>query len=300
MCWRLFVWKLTGPAWLVLSLRPLPYVLFVSILTFLQGEVWLAKIAVSEQRAKDKELPRDADGKIASAIKVVLDGATDLQKIDFAQEAVTTNQFKHQHVVRLLFVSGGVVLGGGPLQIALELSSDGSLSTLLATQKLSWSDIFRAMVDTADGMLYLAHTGFVHRDLATRNIFVGNGVCKVGDFGLSRKLGSVGFGTKKVPLPIRWTAPEVLKEGDWTQKSDVWYVLYTFCNFINAPHLHVHVPFCDFIQWMNPPASRKLQKHFGYKECDGECPPLFFAFCMSHVIQAIDILNCTAFNVYIC
>ena len=80
---------------------------------FKQGEVWLAKIAVSEQRAKDKELPRDADGKIDSAIKIVLDGASDKQKVEFAQEAVTTNQFKHHHAVRLLFVSGGDVLGGG-------------------------------------------------------------------------------------------------------------------------------------------------------------------------------------------
>jgi hypothetical protein len=30
-------------------------------------------------------------------------------------------------------------------------------------------------VDVADGMLYLSFTGFVHCDLATRNVFVGNG-----------------------------------------------------------------------------------------------------------------------------
>jgi hypothetical protein len=35
------------------------------------------------------------------------------QMVNFAQEAVTTNQFNHRHVVKLLFVSGGELLGGG-------------------------------------------------------------------------------------------------------------------------------------------------------------------------------------------
>ena len=42
-------------------------------------------------------------------------------------------------------------------------SADGSLAALLEEQKLGWADILRALVDTADGMLYLSHTGFVHR-----------------------------------------------------------------------------------------------------------------------------------------
>lgn len=81
----------------------------------------MAKITVTEQRAKDKGMVRDEDGKIDAAVKLVLAKATDKQKVEFAQEAVTTNQFKHPHAVKLLFVSGGEVLGGGPLQIALEL-----------------------------------------------------------------------------------------------------------------------------------------------------------------------------------
>lgn len=44
---------------------------------------------------------------------------------------------------------------------------------LQAGTVLTWVDILRAIADIANGCLYLSNTGFVHCDLATRNIFLG-------------------------------------------------------------------------------------------------------------------------------
>ena len=69
----------------------------------------------------------------------------------------------------------------------------------------------------------MASKGFVHRDLATRNILLGeNRVVKIADFGLLRDTqGSIYEVKHTKKLPIKWTAPEALYNGLYTTKSDV-------------------------------------------------------------------------------
>lgn len=51
-------------------------------------------------------------------------------------------------------------------------------------------------------MVYLASLHFVHRDLATRNCLVGQGlVVKIGDFGMSRDIYSTDYYRVRVPRP---------------------------------------------------------------------------------------------------
>lgn len=65
--------------------------------------------------------------------------------------------------------------------------------------------------DTCSGMEYLESRKVVHRDLAARNVLISEeGVAKVADFGLAREENySVDCGK----LPIKWTAPEALRQG---------------------------------------------------------------------------------------
>lgn len=60
-------------------------------------------------------------------------------------------------------------------------------------------------------MAYLETKKLVHRDLAARNVLVSEeGVAKVSDFGLARDETANLQGGK---FPVKWTAPEALKES---------------------------------------------------------------------------------------
>ena len=59
-------------------------------------------------------------------------------------------------------------------------------------------------------MSYLEKKQLVHRDLAARNILISEEcVAKVSDFGLAR---DASFNLQGGKFPVKWTAPEALKE----------------------------------------------------------------------------------------
>ena len=68
---------------------------------------------------------------------------------------------------------------------------------------------------------YLASQGIVHRDLACRNILVGeNKTVKISDFGLARE-NYFYIKTTDGRLPVRWMAIESITDRVYTTKSDV-------------------------------------------------------------------------------
>lgn len=64
--------------------------------------------------------------------------------------------------------------------------------------------------DVCEAMAYLEANNFIHRDLAARNVLVSeDNVAKVSDFGLTKEVSSTQDTAK---LPVKWTAPEALRE----------------------------------------------------------------------------------------
>ncbi|XP_065207315.1 insulin-like peptide receptor isoform X2 [Planococcus citri] len=172
--------------------------------------------------------------------------------MSFLNEASVMKQFDTHHVVRLL----GVVTKGEPLVI-MELMAKGDLRTYLRSCRAdvpeeerrgplcpppTLKEILQMSAEIADGMLYLSDKKFVHRDLAARNCMINaEGTVKIGDFGLTRDVYETDYYRKdsKGHLPVRWMAPESLRDGIFTSRSDVWsygVVLWEMATLASLPY----------------------------------------------------------------
>ena len=82
---------------------------------------------------------------------------------------------------------------------------------------------------------FLSGLGVIHRDLACRNILIGDQKnLKISDFGMSRYLpkDEVYVPMSHGLLPLRWMAVESIHAREFTTASDVWaygVVLWELC-----------------------------------------------------------------------
>jgi len=135
----------------------------------------------------------------------------------FISEVDTLSHLNHPNIVRFL---GIFINSSNENFIVTEYCKQGSLIDTLKSKKLGLYQLISIAVDSAKGMVYLEDNEVLHRDLAARNILLDDMEhIKIGDFGLSVK----GF-TQIVDddIPFRWSAPEVLQNGKFTSKADVW------------------------------------------------------------------------------
>lgn len=78
-------------------------------------------------------------------------------------------------------------------------------------------------VQISFGLEYLSQKGYVHRDVAARNILVHDkNYVKIGDFGLCRYSINDNYRSRGGRLPVKWMAPESIRSYEFTTKSDVW------------------------------------------------------------------------------
>eukprot|EP00731_Ephydatia_muelleri_P036148 Em0206g3a len=155
-------------------------------------------------------------------------------------EILKMQDFHHPHVMTLIGVSFDA---NHTPSMVMPFMANGSLlsylknnrSSLLLAQAAEEEKIHTAQkllmkmcYQIAQGMAYLAENKFVHRDLAARNCMIdGDGVIKVGDFGLSEDVYRTGYfkldkGSSGVRLPFKWLAPESIRDGVFNEKTDVW------------------------------------------------------------------------------
>uniref|UniRef100_A0A1X7UVQ9 Tyrosine-protein kinase n=1 Tax=Amphimedon queenslandica TaxID=400682 RepID=A0A1X7UVQ9_AMPQE len=157
------------------------------------------------------------------AVKTIFDKKDESPEMQsFVQEAAILTHLRHKNIVQLV----GVVFENLTMKhIVLEFMSKGSVGKYLATRGRSvvaQNELLNISRDICEGMIYVSSRGFVHRDLAARNILLNyNGQAKISDFGLARKV-DAHAPHEEVKFPIKWTAPEGLKDKIFSEKSDVW------------------------------------------------------------------------------
>uniref|UniRef100_A0A8C6UVR6 Tyrosine-protein kinase receptor n=1 Tax=Neogobius melanostomus TaxID=47308 RepID=A0A8C6UVR6_9GOBI len=183
------------------------------------------------------------------AVKTVNESASLRERIEFLNEASVMKAFSCHHVVRLL----GVVSKGQPTLVVMELMTHGDLKSYLRSLRPdaennpgrpppTLREMIQMAAEIADGMAYLNAKKFVHRDLAARNCMVAHDfTVKIGDFGMTRDIYETDYYRKggKGLLPVRWMAPESLKDGVFTAHSDCWsfgVVLWEISTLAEQPY----------------------------------------------------------------
>ncbi|RHZ18044.1 hypothetical protein DYB37_005518 [Aphanomyces astaci] len=146
---------------------------------------------------------------------------------EFRHEAAVLNMFGH-HPNIVPFVGASTDLSK-PLTLVTSYLSYGSVAdsfTVSSNVKLSLSQKEIVLYDAAAGLLNVHEGGFVHRDIAARNVLidpVGRG--KVCDFGLCRRVDASigGWHFQHGHLPLRYMAPESLQPPHaFSFKSDAY------------------------------------------------------------------------------
>eukprot|EP00039_Didymoeca_costata_P004531 m.73939 g.73939 ORF g.73939 m.73939 type:complete len:471 (+) comp12440_c0_seq4:1402-2814(+) len=219
------------------------------------------------------KLSRPDGGKPVEVAVKMLNGSSSANDMaQFLKEAVIMGQWSHPNIIGL----HGYVTKDGPPIIIIELA-DTSLEDLLqkpgyeASTKniLSWSQ------HVATAMVYLAARGYIHRDLACRNILLKNNIAKVADFGRSRDVVQEGeiYTTAGGKVPVRWTAPEALAFGTYSSSSDVWsYGVFLYELFTNAK-----TPYPD--DWSNADVFDRISAGWRLGPPD-DCPKIFYIMMM--------------------
>uniref|UniRef100_A0A915EBN3 Protein kinase domain-containing protein n=1 Tax=Ditylenchus dipsaci TaxID=166011 RepID=A0A915EBN3_9BILA len=184
------------------------------------------------------------------AVKTVPETANNAERLHFLIEASVMKQFNTAFIVKLY----GVVSDGQPVLVVMELMDKGNLRDFLRSHRPGAEEnkenrgipcmeqYFTWAAQIADGMAYLESMKFCHRDLAARNCMVhADETVKIGDFGMARDIYYHEYykPAGKRLMPVRWMAPESLKDGKFTMKSDVWsfgIVMYEMLTLGQQPY----------------------------------------------------------------
>jgi len=126
------------------------------------------------------------------------------------------------------------------LNVVMEYADNGSLFQHVqrAKQPFSEAQIVNFAAQMLLALQHLHEKNILHRDIKTKNIFVTKKMqIKLGDFGLSKMLGSpTSFAQSAVGTPY-YLSPELCNGQPYNHKSDVWAlgcVLYEMATFKHA------------------------------------------------------------------
>ncbi|XP_076840701.1 protein-tyrosine kinase 6b [Brachyhypopomus gauderio] len=176
--------------------------------------------------------------RINVAIKILKNNES-LNQQDFQMEVQLLKRLRHRHLISLF----AICTSSAPYYIITELMEKGNLLDFLRSTEggaLDLVSLIDMAAQVAAGMVYLEDHNSIHRDLAARNVLVGEGyICKVADFGLARFIKEAVYISEEKKIPYKWTAPEAIIRGRYSNKSDVWsfgILLYEIITYGGVPY----------------------------------------------------------------
>ena len=105
------------------------------------------------------------------------------------------------------------------LYLVLEYCEQGDLTKYINSKNNNYDSIYIYQLILA--LKYLYHKNILHRDIKPQNILIHNNVIKICDFGFATDLKNNDLLNTFCGSPL-YMAPEILKLGEYTDKSDIW------------------------------------------------------------------------------
>jgi len=124
--------------------------------------------------------------------------------------------------------------------VIMAFCDGGDLTAFLKHKKdvkMSEGEVLYHFVQLCLALEYMHFKSILHRDLKTQNVFIQNGMLKLGDFGISKVLdGTHAFASTCIGTPY-YMSPELFKNKPYNFKSDIWAlgcVLYELTSLKHA------------------------------------------------------------------
>ncbi|KAJ7169796.1 MAP kinase [Mycena filopes] len=182
------------------------------------GRVYLALNATTGEMiaVKQVEIPRTASDKKDSRQVTVVQA--------LKLESETLKVLDHPNIVQYL----GFEETPANLSIFLEYVPGGSIGSCLLRHGKFDEEVTKSFTSQIlAGLEYLHLKGILHRDLKSDNILVETtGVCKISDFGISKRTDDQNDAHTAMQGTVFWMAPEVIntqKKG-YSFKIDIWSI----------------------------------------------------------------------------
>ncbi|GMR30404.1 hypothetical protein PMAYCL1PPCAC_00599, partial [Pristionchus mayeri] len=200
------------------------------------------------------ELAAIRDSNQTVAVKILHETSAKSAEIAFRDEIDLMKQIGyHERTVNLL----GCVTHNEPILLISEHCSNGDLLAFMRERRaymllhidnpdderfITMKKQLMFALQVASGLEYLSSRGFVHRDIAARNIMVDHlESCKIGDFGLCRLIGEDAeyYRSQGGKLPLKWMSPEAIDHFEFSTASEVWsfgVLLFEICTLGGSPY----------------------------------------------------------------
>jgi len=164
------------------------------------------------------------------------------EQVNVMNEIKVLSSLAHPNIIGYY----GSFVQDGVLNVVMEYADSGCLHQMIqkCRQPLSEAQLVSLFAQLLLAVRHIHKKKILHRDLKTRNVFLTRAGClKIGDFGLSKVLGSAAsFAQSAVGTPY-YLSPELCEGRPYNSKSDVWalgcivYEMATFKHAFDATNL---------------------------------------------------------------
>ena len=177
------------------------------------------------------KVKRYSDGELYALKKVNMGSLSDREKKNALNEVRILASVKHPNIIAYK----EAFFEGINLCIVMEYANQGDLSGLIERKRkdevrFTEEEVWRMLIPMLQALQALHESSVLHRDLKSANVFIHNGIPKLGDLNVS-KVVKAGLVFTQTGTPY-YACPEVWRDKPYDSRGDIWSfgcVVYEMC-----------------------------------------------------------------------